>query len=127
MFNIKIFIISLILIFISFITKANAEKFACSSLKNGKLSTMLFERISSSEFKWTTISSKNFPIKILKDTIDELILGELMIYHGGKLEAFFIVYINKKTLNYRSGFIPDPNQDLNNAGLKKGTCIINQE
>lgn len=126
MFNSKIFIISLVLIFISFFTKANAEKFACSALNNGKLQTMLFERISSSKFKWTTIRSKNFPIKILKDTINELILGESMIYNEGKLRAYYIVYIKKKTLNYRSGFIPDPNHDLNNAYLKKGTCIINQ-
>ena len=100
-----------------------AEQYQCLSIWKGKPTQIKLTR---NKNVFNMINTKNQfsgGREILFEDKNSLVLGSLMEYTN--YDGFYVFYLDKNTMKYRSTTVIDPNIDRTTIPIKNGDCILN--
>ena len=103
--------------------KILAEQYQCLSIWKGKPTKIKLTRNNN---VFNMINSNNQFAggrEILFEDKNSLVLGSLIEYTI--YDGFYVFYLDKNTMKYRSTTVIDPNIDRTTIPIKNGDCILN--
>ena len=99
-----------------------AENITCSYIWDNEPNFFTLER-STNNFLWKTSVGDNY-LEILYESKDSLVLGEMFVYGtAGDIDAYYVLFFNKKTKKFRSRTIYDPLLD-HDGNSSTGKCQV---
>tara|TARA_B100001079_G_C15922621_1_gene302929 strand:- start:137 stop:499 length:363 start_codon:yes stop_codon:yes gene_type:complete len=99
-----------------------AENITCSYIWDNEANFFTLER-STNNFLWKTSGSYNY-LEILHESKDFLVLGEMFVYGSASdIDAYYVLFLNKKTKKFRSRTIYDPLLD-HDGNSSTGKCQV---
>tara|TARA_A100001035_G_C27408411_1_gene331787 strand:- start:25 stop:420 length:396 start_codon:yes stop_codon:yes gene_type:complete len=124
--SLMIFISILVPIFIIsyFIrNKISGEEYQCLSIWRGKPTSIKLKR-QKNLFNMINSSNKNAgQLGILFEDKNSLVLGRQS--YSQEYNGFYLFYLNKDSMKYRSTNIINPTTFANSLAVKNGECILN--
>ena len=114
----------LILLFSFFLYSPSvfAENITCSYIWDNEANFFTLER-STNNFLWKTSGIYNY-LEILHESKDFLVLGEMFVYGSASdIDAYYVLFLNKKTKKFRSRTIYDPLLD-HDGNSSTGKCQV---
>ena len=100
-----------------------AEQYQCLSIWKGKPTQIKLTR---NKNVFNMINTKNQfsgGREILFEDKNSLVLGSLVEYIT--YDGFYVFYLDKNTMKYRSTTVIEPNIDRTTIPIKNGDCILN--
>ena len=100
-----------------------AEQYQCLSIWEGKPTQIKLTRNKNVFNMINTNNQFAGGREILFEDKNSLILGSLLEYTI--YDGFYVFYLDKNTMKYRSTTVIDPNIDRTTIPIKNGDCILN--
>ena len=113
----------IICVSIFFPEKILAEQYQCLSIWKGKPTQIKLTRNNNVFNMINTKNQFSGGREILFEDKNSLVLGSLLEYTN--YDGFYVFYLDKNTMKYRSTTVIDPNIDRTTIPIKNGDCILN--